>query len=345
MHEPTPQVAAAPAGDAPPAGFFGPPPCRLSTQATVPPAPSRTTRAATPNRTATIGRRLRSGTGDSGPPAGSGPGTPPAGRRTTRARQSTAAVGPEPGTAPTGPTAAEARAARGPAAAAAAPVHRPPEAACRDRQGTTPAAAGLPRPRRPAAASPGTRSTSGKGYPVHVARRRAHRQRVVQHRLPQLRPGGSGLPRAVGRRRPAAPRLHRRAGQAPDRHVGGGARVRPVGPRPNGFFRGFKAGSPGTQPDVKSSYDERNGRIALEIRNPGAERTQVAVRDGYTSQETKLTLEPGEAQTKHWSLSRTRGWYDLVITVQGDLRFQYRYAGHLENGEDSISDPAMGGLL
>ena len=71
----------------------------------------------------------------------------------------------------------------------------------------------------------------------------------------------------------------------------------------------------------------------------------MAVRDGYTSQETKLTLEPGEAQTKHWSLSRTRGWYDLVITVQGDLRFQYRYAGHLENGEDSISDPAMGGLL
>src|SRR6266545_2543647 len=359
MHEPTPQVAAAPAGDAPPAGFFGPPPCRLSTQATVPPAPSRTTRAATPNRTATIGRRLRSGTGDSGPPAGSGPGTPPAGRRTTRARQSTAAVGPEPGTAPTGPTAATTTRAAAPMdRAAAIPVPAAVVAATtaaladlvapgppRHRPATAPTVAEARAARGPAAASPGTRSTSGKGYPVHVARRRAHRQRVVQHRLPQLRPGGSGLPRAVGRRRPAAPRLHRRAGQAPDRHVGGGARVRPVGPRPNGFFRGFKAGSPGTQPDVKSSYDERNGRIALEIRNPGAERTQVAVRDGYTSQETKLTLEPGEAQTKHWSLSRTRGWYDLVITVQGDLRFQYRYAGHLENGEDSISDPAMGGLL
>jgi hypothetical protein len=24
---------------------------------------------------------------------------------------------------------------------------------------------------------------------------------------------------------------------------------------------------------------------------------------------------------------------------------EYRYAGHLENGEDSISDPRMGGLI
>jgi phospholipase C len=50
-------------------------------------------------------------------------------------------------------------------------------------------------------------------------------------------------------------------------------------------------------------------------------------------------------QTERWSLSRTRGWYDLLITVEGDPRFEYRYAGHLENGQDSISDPAMGGLV
>jgi hypothetical protein len=28
-----------------------------------------------------------------------------------------------------------------------------------------------------------------------------------------------------------------------------------------------------------------------------------------------------------------------------DLRVYGRYAGHLENGQDSISDPAMGGLI
>jgi hypothetical protein len=31
--------------------------------------------------------------------------------------------------------------------------------------------------------------------------------------------------------------------------------------------------------------------------------------------------------------------------VQGDSHFAYRYAGHLETGEESISDPAMGGRI
>jgi phospholipase C len=117
---------------------------------------------------------------------------------------------------------------------------------------------------------------------------------------------------------------------------------------PNGFFRGFKAGSPETGQtnlDVKASYDDRASTIVLEITNRSAERAQVTVRDGYTGREKTLALDPGEAQAKHWVWAHTRGWYDLVIIVQGDPRFEYRYAGHLENGHDSISDPAMGGLL
>jgi phospholipase C len=34
----------------------------------------------------------------------------------------------------------------------------------------------------------------------------------------------------------------------------------------------------------------------------------------------------------------------LVITVDGDNSFEYRIAGHIENGKDSYSDPIMGGL-
>ncbi|MDQ1484667.1 MAG: phospholipase, partial [Actinomycetota bacterium] len=117
---------------------------------------------------------------------------------------------------------------------------------------------------------------------------------------------------------------------------------------PNGFFRGFKGASSAGQYanlDVKASYDERHNEIELEIRNRGSERAKVTVRNGYTADGTKLSLKAGEAKTERWSLSRTRGWYDLVITVEGDPHFEYRYAGHLENGEASISDPAMGGLI
>jgi len=113
---------------------------------------------------------------------------------------------------------------------------------------------------------------------------------------------------------------------------------------PNGFFRGFKGGR---QPslELRASYDERRNEISLEIRNGSSERADVKVRDGYQGNRRNLSLQPGEVTTEHWSLARTGGWYDLVLTVAGDPHFDYRYAGHLENGEDTISDPAMGGLV
>ena len=56
-------------------------------------------------------------------------------------------------------------------------------------------------------------------------------------------------------------------------------------------------------------------------------------------------LGPGDTDSKSWLLTATGGWYDLTITVENDPHFEYRLAGHLENGEDSISDSAMGGLV
>jgi phospholipase C len=39
------------------------------------------------------------------------------------------------------------------------------------------------------------------------------------------------------------------------------------------------------------------------------------------------------------------GWYDFSLTAADDQHFGQRLAGRFENGDDSISDPAMGGLL
>src|SRR5262249_7365661 len=117
---------------------------------------------------------------------------------------------------------------------------------------------------------------------------------------------------------------------------------------PNGFYRRFTAGNPQTTPtslDVTASYHERPGQIILEITNRGSEPAGVTVRDGYTSSEMTLLLHPGQTTAEQRELSSTRGWYDLIITVQRDPHLEYHYAGHLETGEDSISDPAMGGLV
>jgi phospholipase C len=114
---------------------------------------------------------------------------------------------------------------------------------------------------------------------------------------------------------------------------------------PNGFFRGFTSGSPASELDVLASYDERPAAIRLRVTNPGAHRVRISIRDGYGSRLRTRFLAAGETVTERWPLSRSRGWYDLQVTVQGDPHFQRRYAGHVETGEDSVTDPLMGGLV
>ena len=52
-----------------------------------------------------------------------------------------------------------------------------------------------------------------------------------------------------------------------------------------------------------------------------------------------------ELAARHWSLARFGGWYDFATTVPHDPGLEIDLAGHLETGKDSISDPAMGGLI
>jgi phospholipase C len=111
---------------------------------------------------------------------------------------------------------------------------------------------------------------------------------------------------------------------------------------PNGFFRGFTGGAPGSaELDVWAGYDDDG--ITLRLRNPGHRRVQVVVRDRYGSRPRTRSPAAGESITERWSLSRSHGWYDLTVTIPGT--FSRRYAGHVENGSDSITDPLMGGLV
>ncbi|MEV8504437.1 phospholipase domain-containing protein [Actinoplanes sp. NPDC051475] len=108
---------------------------------------------------------------------------------------------------------------------------------------------------------------------------------------------------------------------------------------PNGFHRDFRGGTLG----VRTDYDSRAEKVTLTFSNPGTRRLQLTVRDAYTSGRSTVSLRAGRTAAKSWSVVRTRGWYDLTVTDGTDL--EYRCAGHVENGKDSISDPLMGGLI
>ncbi|MED5618177.1 phosphocholine-specific phospholipase C [Ideonella sp. BN130291] len=114
---------------------------------------------------------------------------------------------------------------------------------------------------------------------------------------------------------------------------------------PNGFLRAFKGSVAGARPsqlDVRASYDEGRETLILTLSNNGLRPAAVNVDCGYTGQRVPALLGPGDSTSQRWLLQRQHSWYDLRISIEGDSAFEVRFAGHMETGEPSISDPMMG---
>ena len=117
---------------------------------------------------------------------------------------------------------------------------------------------------------------------------------------------------------------------------------------PNGFIRYFngRSGSGVAVLDVVIRYNIGNAApIGWKITNIGANQAEVTVLDAYTGNSSTRLLHPNASLVDKLSKDQFYGWYDLIITVAEDPTFKYRLAGHVENGQDSFSDPAMGGLV
>jgi phospholipase C len=117
---------------------------------------------------------------------------------------------------------------------------------------------------------------------------------------------------------------------------------------PNGFVRYFNGSvfAGAAVLEVVSRYDIGNrASIGWKITNAGANQAEVSVLDAYTGNLTSRLLHPNASDVDKLWLDQFYGWYDVIITVAGDPTFKYRLAGHVETGEDSFSDPALGGLI
>ena len=94
--------------------------------------------------------------------------------------------------------------------------------------------------------------------------------------------------------------------------------------------------------DVDATYDCHRVGIQLAIRNASRASYKVRVFDHYTGETTVRFVTPGQGFEHRWGLEGSFGWYDLTVSVDGDAAFGHRVAGHLETGEDSMTDPALG---
>jgi phospholipase C len=117
---------------------------------------------------------------------------------------------------------------------------------------------------------------------------------------------------------------------------------------PNGFTRFFRGsvGKGAAVLNVDADFGDRDGgSIELSLRNGGKTNATVTVLDAYTGDRVTRSLRPGGHVEFDPSSERVGGWYDLIVTVAENKSFEYRLTGHIETRRDSISDPAMGGLV
>jgi phospholipase C len=115
---------------------------------------------------------------------------------------------------------------------------------------------------------------------------------------------------------------------------------------PNGFFRSFAGSIGGAALEVRSRYGtEAGGTIKWRITNEASTEAEVSVLDAYTGDSRTRHLDPNESFEEELSLDQFHGWYDLIVTDTLDATFECRLAGHVETGNDSFSDPALGGLV
>ena len=115
---------------------------------------------------------------------------------------------------------------------------------------------------------------------------------------------------------------------------------------PNGYFSHFKGHhtfgrkGPTSKPNAKVYYDRQSGDIYLTLVNEGLEPCTLIARNSYDDAEARrYDLAPGSTTEDRWSLVSSSGWFDLSIENSEHTSMFRRFAGHVETGRPSISDP------
>jgi phospholipase C len=86
----------------------------------------------------------------------------------------------------------------------------------------------------------------------------------------------------------------------------------------------------------------QSGNIALQVKNSGKTPVQIVVKDhSYGLAPVMRSVAAGAVENVVMWSGKSHGWYDVSISVENA---EVRYAGRVETGATSITDPAMGGV-
>lgn len=118
---------------------------------------------------------------------------------------------------------------------------------------------------------------------------------------------------------------------------------------PNGFHRHFKGDVTRLEPklalpEIRVCYDIANGDAYVELLNGGKAPCMFTVQAEFYQEDGPWTVmvEPERKEELFWSLHQSGRWYDFSLRCDSDPSFYRRFAGRVETGEHSVSDPALG---
>ncbi|MBS1567333.1 MAG: DUF756 domain-containing protein, partial [Bacteroidetes bacterium] len=121
---------------------------------------------------------------------------------------------------------------------------------------------------------------------------------------------------------------------------------------PNGFYRVFKGSAADPAIDINCNYERGSsgklsfsGNIIVNSRPAEAGKSfEIEITDNaYKGAPVKDAITASHSTSSLTiDLSKNHGWYDFTVRVKGFPQFERRYAGRVETGKDSISDPVMG---
>jgi phospholipase C len=119
---------------------------------------------------------------------------------------------------------------------------------------------------------------------------------------------------------------------------------------PNGFFRKYKGGLADPELEFRCHYEETgrylkklSGNVELEvINNSLLDYTIELVDHAYNNPKKDYRIAVGSTNQIVLKSSASYGWYDFSVRIKGEESFERRFAGRVETGKPSKTDPFMG---
>ncbi|MCH5717924.1 phospholipase domain-containing protein [Niabella hibiscisoli] len=116
---------------------------------------------------------------------------------------------------------------------------------------------------------------------------------------------------------------------------------------PNGFYREFIGDNNTPALEVSCRYEKAKkitGNVALHFANTGQQDVELEIIDNAYGNPVLYPVVAANQKNKTvlLNLKKSANWYDFTVKLKNKNTIAYRFAGHVETGEESITDPAMG---